>query len=583
DDLSATHHLAITHHARAIDAENSEQPDQADEDWRQALVHWHRLFDADEFWTWLAEHVDVEPDLLPQVRLDLAERVVRLHFDIAGDERTPLQRARFHVQLALGSQFPAELVERVRIHAYEQAIAGLDAAVWNHDTIGADALGPAVRTVTGHLERDEDCAPALRDLLSLLTRVQAGHVQQANASDLEERTGALEEIRETARRYDRDISRLEPELLEVGQHDPLLTDLVRWHSWVGQACDAMRDFDEARRHFARALRAARAAADPRLDEIREDWQITTVLAARDHVDDNRELALELLGSVKDSDGLSASVLLARADTWFELAELDKAERDVDAALSALDSPLPDLGGADPATLRSRCHSLRTVIRQERLSPHLKKAEQAADSHRWADAIRTLDEVLAIEAEFPPALVLRAECYLGQFETDAAKRDLVLAERRCRELGDQRGLEIVQHLADQQASLHKTVAAHGGPAAFRLQQEGIREFEDGHRDKGVDLLRKAHATSGPRGRTENGKILAGFLNAVAVDLLNSAAESMSDVGYLGRFPGSAPQLDAIRRAEELLTEAASLDPADAIKQNLITALRLRTGLEINRRW
>lgn len=290
DDLGTLHHLAIMHHARAIDTENSGRPSESDEDWRRALAYWHRLFEADEFWAWLAEHVDVEADLLPQVRQDFAERIIGLHFDIALDENSPRDRARFHVRLALDSPFPSELVERVRIRAYEQATAGLDSAVWHPDTIGAEALRPAVETVTGHLERDEECAPALRDLLGLLRRVQAGQVQQANASaDPDQRRAALNEIRATARRYDGYVARLEPVLLEVAEQDPLLSDLVRWYSWAGQACDASRSFEEARGYYERALRAARAGADPRIAEISED--LARCL---------NYLAVDLLNSVVDS-------------------------------------------------------------------------------------------------------------------------------------------------------------------------------------------------------------------------------------------------------------------------------------------
>src|SRR5207253_3008492 len=54
-NLRTLHHVAIMHHARAIDREKSNTPQQSDEDWQKALEYWHRLWSADEFWARVAE------------------------------------------------------------------------------------------------------------------------------------------------------------------------------------------------------------------------------------------------------------------------------------------------------------------------------------------------------------------------------------------------------------------------------------------------------------------------------------------------------------------------------------------------
>ena len=58
-DLETLHHLAIMHHARAIDLEASESPKQSDPDWEAALGYWTRLWQSDAFWDRIAALANV--------------------------------------------------------------------------------------------------------------------------------------------------------------------------------------------------------------------------------------------------------------------------------------------------------------------------------------------------------------------------------------------------------------------------------------------------------------------------------------------------------------------------------------------
>jgi tetratricopeptide (TPR) repeat protein len=616
DDLHTVHHLAIMHHARAIDTEQSDQPDRSDADWRQALKYWRRLYEAEEFWEELSERVAATPDPVPQVRQDLAERLLRVHFDIALDGQSPHHRARFHIRLALDSGFPRELVERVRRHAYERSIAGLDAVVWRPSTVEAEVLQPAIDAVLRHLERDDDCVAALQDLLMLLNRLQTGQVQHATGIiNQDEMRRALNEIRATVRQCDSYVSRLESLLLGAEEKDePALSDLVLWHSRAGQACQLTNAFDEAAEYYRRALRAAHAGADPLTEELHSEWLLSTVLAARELAAEDGKRARQRLASIKESERLPGLALVIRAQTWMLLGDLEKADRDADDALSALDSA-EDVNhwDDDPAELRAACRELREQIRRARLvqklTPHMKEAEEAAKSARWSEAVRALNTVLAIDENYVPALVRRAECQMARYETGAAGKDINRAEQLCRSAGDTQSLKVVRQLGNALKPLHRRVLAYGGPKAFRLRQEGIKAANGGDYDKAIDLLRNARAAA-RAGATKNlDEDLAVCLNAAACKLVEPVARKLRD----GTVPSgqswpdwlSSDDLDesirdwlsfpslgrtrlpslgflgsqaTVRRAEEMLSEAASLHPSPVIEENLSQVALLRGRIE-----
>lgn len=625
-DLHTVHHLAIMHHARAIDTEQSDHPGESDADWRQALAYWHRLFQAGEFWAELSERVDATPDPVPQIREDIAERLLRMHFDIALDEQSPHHRSRFHVRLALDSPFPGDLVERVRLQAYERAIGGLDAAVWRPDTIDAEVLRPAIDAVTGYLERDEGCAVALRDLLGLLNRAGTGHVNQANGvGDTGDIRDTVDEIRATARHYDGYITRVERLLLKAAEPDELaLSDLALWHSRAGQAYQLTNAYEEAAGFYERALRAARAGADPRAAELRAEWLLSTVLAAREHATDDGKRARRLLSTVEKSDRLPGLVLLIRAQARAQLDDLDDADRDAKDALAAFDSPQDDVHGPwydDVAKMRDECQKLRDQIREARLAqkitPHMEKAEKAAKSSRWGEAVAELDVVLEIDGDFVPALVRRAECRLGQYETAAAGKDLDRAEQLSRAAQDKQALTLIRELRDILGSMHKQVTTYGGPKAFQFQQKATEAFNAGRYDEAIELIRKCRSVARPVGSKKIDEVLAHFLNAAACKLVKPIAQQFQD----GTLPSSDPLLDllsprerssddsvrdllssarflssgrafptrfsnalaTVRRAEKMLTEAASLDRTPTISQNLSQVTLLRRRLEEGGLW
>ena len=126
DDIHTMHHLAIMYHARAFDLEQSNNPDNADGDWKRALELWHHLCENEHFWEDLFQGIEhTGHDLHRQVKEEFSRQLLKIHFDIAIDEDTKHHRARRHIKFALDSPFPQEIKDTVRSNGYQSCTAHL--------------------------------------------------------------------------------------------------------------------------------------------------------------------------------------------------------------------------------------------------------------------------------------------------------------------------------------------------------------------------------------------------------------------------------------------------------------------------
>jgi hypothetical protein len=531
-----------------------------------------------------------------------------VHFDIAADEQSPHHRARFHVRLALDSGFPPELVERVRTQAYERAVDILDAAVWRSDTLEPEVLRPAVETVIRYLERDDNCAAALKDLLRLLNRLQVARIQRVNAiTDLDgNRRGALAELVAVTRRYDPYVGRLESQLLNAEEPDRLvLSDLALWYSRAGQVSRVARAYEESAEYYRRGQMAAHTGTDPREKEFLDDWLLSTALVARKCANDDQEQARRLLETIGEFSPLPGLTLLRRAETWLLLGDLDQAERDATAAPAA---PQGNGHAIPDAELRSECQEVRARIERARRRPEIErlmlKAGQAMDAAQWKEAIETLDAILAIDRNYIPALVSNAKCHMAQFaalitETErwlasaelrlaAAALDLATAELNLAEAtlglaqavsdrdGEPDAEELIRQLRGDVVPLRKVVMEYGGPEAVRLWQECAKASKD-HRDgDAIEHLQTARSLAQPAAAEKLDKALASFLNSAACGLANSVVHSAKRPGF-----GAVGALDTLNRAAEMLREAIALDGKPVFKENLAHVEGLRSTIRRRR--
>lgn len=388
DDVHVLHHLAIMHHARAFDLEQSDDPRNADPDWKRSLELWHELHGRPEFWDGIGEQFDHGVrDVLPAVCAELPERLLQIHFDIAADGQTKHYRRRVHVGHALSSGFARDVKDRVRLRSYERWVSDVPVSVWSSDMFDQDALQSAVDRVAGYLDIDEDFRGALTDLMGLLVNLMVAKVQETNAAGSdEEHDQQLNRILALGERYRAHVSRLEtllgvpvvaqgadPAAVLPAEPAPSATTddswgkLRRWHSLLGQASYMLEDHDAAMEsHWRAVVRATVPGTDGEaIAESRRAWSRAVARAAFDSVYENeqgRGEATRLLALLDGHDEFDAAGLLFRAQVHIGLRDLDRADADLDRADRLV---LPgEPGGIDAALTRVRAESakLRALLR-----------------------------------------------------------------------------------------------------------------------------------------------------------------------------------------------------------------------------
>jgi tetratricopeptide (TPR) repeat protein len=209
DDMDTLHHLAICHHACAIDLEGSANPGTSDTHWEAALGLWKRIWQSEQFWERFAEKNLKEKEgkaHAVSAREQLQRQLFSLHFAVAMDPETPLARARKHVALAQEWCFEASLLREVRSRAYEIWIEALPPDIWA--TTRPDDLKQGIDHIEKFLERDPGCEDAAKDALRLLAHFNRKRVTEANAADEMRRKLVLRETANLVKRWEPYIEQL---------------------------------------------------------------------------------------------------------------------------------------------------------------------------------------------------------------------------------------------------------------------------------------------------------------------------------------------------------------------------------------
>ena len=170
DDLVSLHHLAICHHACAIDLEVGDTPEAADLHWEKSLDCWRRIWQSDRFWERFASEAvgDEGERLAAAVREALPTQLLSLHYDILMDPSTSEERAARHMAFARQSGFAPEVLAAIRERSFNQWMQEISADVWESDA-EAD-LNQCIAHMGQYLARDADCRDAMEEALRLLTR-----------------------------------------------------------------------------------------------------------------------------------------------------------------------------------------------------------------------------------------------------------------------------------------------------------------------------------------------------------------------------------------------------------------------------
>ena len=500
EDSRTVHHLAIMYHARAFDLEQSDDPNSSDTDWQRALELWHMLWLDDAYWRSLADLLDPDvQDPFPQVRESLPDAALQVHFDIARDPATRNYRARRHVAFALSSPFPDGCKLKARRGAYESATAHLPDDVWSASTYDVAILRPALEAISGYLDLDDDLAPALADLLAILTRLQTGYVQRTNAEDArDEWEGRLREMRAIDERYGARIRRLGHDPTSLGPE--VLADLAMWHTRMGQALRILRSFDCAAEHYGQALTASRLGVDDQENvlETEREWALCTLLSARERASGNSPMARELLESVSGIS-LSPTALLIRSQALLELQEFEHAEMDCEQALRNSGQGLDEDSGELEAACREHLRMIRDVKSRRTTESGLDRAMVHMRTEKWSEAIQSLDEALDANAEDCAGLLLRAECHMRRLEAHRARADLDRAEELIQESADTAVLETISRRRRELNDLQDELITYGGADALGLQRQATLAFGSQRFDEAEELLQRALDCARPEGK------------------------------------------------------------------------------------
>jgi tetratricopeptide (TPR) repeat protein len=568
DDWRTRHHLAIAHHARAFDLEDSDDPQAADPDWRRALELWYGLWRDDAFWRDLASRLETtSADSVSALRERWPLDMLRVHLAIGLDETTKNYRRRAQIRLLLGSPFPATIADQVRMEGFEQVTAHMPAAAWDSSSYDPEAIRVGLQAVMRYIELDESFLPALKDLLRLLRKLQSAHVQAINSSDAKARVDGLRIIRALAGQYQPYVARLDDQLADIELDS--LADLVGWHSLGGQAADLLGDYDAASACYQRAYRAGRVAGSEDAEQMRVAWLTATLQQARRLATggrDEQNAAREVLAEIAVENEMPPSCLMLRANTCLLLDEFGRAQLDCEAGLAQIERIRTGTAAAKgeleyEASLRAIMSSISRVRRQRSNAPRVAAAIDAMAQERMADAIRLLTEAIAVDPEAAAAFCLRAKCHLAMMRPELASVDLARAQSLVG-AGDADMTGTASQIASLEASvgaMQQRIRSYGGTTAFRMREQAMTEFRAQRFESAARVFRLALEAAEPDGGEELRAELRMCLEAQASQLFQPA--------------------DALARAGDLEAARVTCDDALAIYADFFPALSLRARCHI----
>lgn len=394
DDCEARHHLAIMHHARAIDLEQGNVPSQSDADWEAALGHWCVLCECDRFWHKLQRYLPQTSAsrLAEELRGRWPAALLQLHVDIAFDPDTPLHRRRFHVRMVRGSPFSGAVKEQALDAAYERELRGVPAAIWSEDAHDTDQLQTGLDAIERYLDFDPESLPALSDAIRLqsrwLTRWMAELIAMSHSSGATRDASCEQLIRlgdAWRPRFDRLVSR--PNELDLN----VRSRLSDWYRIRGGAAFLLGRLQLAEQCHSVAAELAQGLEQQRLCQeelLQSRAEIAWEKAHQSHRD-----ALESCRALADAAA-------GHPGSAYRLAEALEMLDDYDLALEVAQrgARLATASGADErfSRLLIRLQNARTQLKPvlQRFGAlevwhEVRKARIAVHERRRADAVQRL--------------------------------------------------------------------------------------------------------------------------------------------------------------------------------------------------
>ncbi len=607
-DYRILHHMAIMHHARAMDLEAGKEPGQANTDWETALRYWHQLHCLDAFWEHLVELAckGTKRDAVDKLRQELPQLLLQLHYDIALDDDTRKNRkhrAKYHITLAQEAPFAEEVGACVRRDSYTRFIQSVPHEVWQSDELDPAVIKKGTDQIEAYLEFDPGCLPALEDALRLQVRLlRARHTAlEAAGAEKTERTKLLGLLKQDADYWHKYFSQL---IQITGQmDDDVRHKLVLWFRIMGQAHRALEKMEEVIGFYEKAL-AACGQDDSERQLCSSELVEAMAYNAREMAHEGKSGARAYCDRVRARPELTVSAIALLANAYTLLEDFDVAEELCHRGL-AIEPDLSDLDMMQNIDRgRKRLTEMLQNVAAARTRHDLHELMQEAQRHlgngAHEDALAALNLAIEADATEAAAYFLRAQALLGLHRpadaiTDVQKVKSLLGNKP----GSNEFLEMVQKLEDAATQALTMLREFGGEKALRLRQQAIQAFNGDQHQEAIRLLKSAllesktggHPAGAPKIKSE----LSMVLTNAAIDIVNKAqTEAMEaqknpfgaqniDWGAFGgtRFDvsnilGRINPLEKLKlrlkEAEGMLLEATQLDPASKRASQTRTQVR-----------
>jgi len=566
-DLETLHHLAIVHHARAIDREAGKRPSESDADWTAALTYWTQLWQSDAFWDGIAAAAckGAKRDAVDALRQRFPELLLRIHFDIAFDSLTQPHRSTYHLRLVDASKFPVECRDGVRRKTYDALLKGVPNAVWQPDVLDPAVLKQGTDVIEHYLNLDPACLPALEDALRLQVRLLRAHYTdlQAAGEDSPERRSLLQTFLADAMKWRPYFDQLVP-LGEQAAED-VRQKLCLWYRVMGDVHRALDKDAEGAGYYERG--SAVASDDDEQRCCRRKAGETKAYVAREKASPGAAEAKSLCDAIRGTPDLSPRALRFLANAYMLLEEFDTAEalcrQGLECELDTADLDDFDEFQKEQPLLQEMLEMVGRARRRHAAEKYVDKAGPHVEAGRYQPALLLLDKAVEVAPDAPQAWFLRCQCHLSLDHPQEARRDLDKFRSLVTAEESSDGIAAADHLEEEVRAKEQLVADFS-VEGLRLRREAAERLRREEFDQATQLLRQAAQCASAAGRR--------LIHAEWSVVLSRWATT--EVNAMMKDKSSSLDSDAAvcRRAIGRLEEAVRLDPANDETQSNLDAAR-----------
>ncbi len=563
-DLETIHHLAIMHHARAIDLEQSGEANSSDADWEVSMKLWYELWLSEEFWDSIAGIVSKSSGAKPAERLreEFPISYLQLHYDIATDEDSPVSRRNYHVQMALESPFPDSVKSRVRLSCYEKYALKIPDTIWSTLTPDVAEAQKAGEIILEFLRVDPDCVPALGDALRIMVRFVRSRANDLTAvgDDQIQRQNILSDVRVVGERWRPYFERLLTKNDNPGED--MRADLCLWGRVMGDVMQALERNDDAIDYYRMGELAGTEDDTQRVMCRRNNVVLTTKIAYMkvQAGDEDARRASEALAHRED---LIPEAFLNLGYAFYTLDDMESSlsicERGLKCEPESIDYDLMEEDDRQIELLEG----LRDAILGQRA---YQEAHEAFAADDFALALQLFDESVRLRPADSACLFFRSRTHVRLKNPDAAQADL--DQYRSMSPDEAEGPSDHFKVVQDELETLRVDLARFGPKAMDLRDAALAALRNERYEEADEKISAAiDATTGEGGVVAMNRERSVVLAAWAVSEANQASESLEILQTARARMQLAVELDG---------ENAHAVQNHAAIDNVIRNLTARTG-------